>query len=115
MTPEEWLKERLDLAETLMREHPPEPTGRPTTFEEFAEGMRGAVAVILLPTDHYLGLTIPEAEAVAAREGRILKDHTGFAGRRADLIWARVNITRGADGRIDSAATDTRPWEVATP
>jgi hypothetical protein len=55
------------------------------------------------PTDPYLGLTLDEAQALAAQEGRHLVSRTGHSGRRANLVTHRVNVTLDANTVVVTA------------
>jgi len=67
-------------------------------------------AVYALPVRPYVGLTLPYAEALAARDGRTIRvkedlDHTG----RASFGFLRVNVRLAPDGRVAAARRDRPP------
>jgi hypothetical protein len=61
----------------------------PLTLEEHASRVATEQAVYALPTEGYVGLTVAEAEAKAASEGRTLVVADLSRGRPM-LVWRRV-------------------------
>ena len=108
---EEWLEAELAQAREIMAS-PEGRDGARMSYDEWAENRRKLVEFLLQPLDHYLGLTIPEAEEVARREGRHIVDRTHSIGRRANWVSHRLNVRTGPDGRIIEVATDGKPWDV---
>ena len=108
---EEWLEQELaPLREIMSTEEG--RVGARMSYDEFAAQQRQLMEWLLLPLDHYLGLTIPEAEEVARSEGRILVDRTRSLGGRMNWVSHRLNVWTGPDGRIVEAHTDGKPWDA---
>ena len=108
---EAWLEESLAPVRKVMATEEGR-TGARMTYDEWAAQQRQLMEFLLRPVDRYVGLTIPEAEELAAREGRVIADRTLDVGRRANWISHRLNVRTGPDGRIVEAALDTKPWDV---
>jgi hypothetical protein len=57
-----------------------------------------------LPTESFIGLTLADAERLAASEGRFVRVMTSLADlRHSDLVFARVNVQLDDSGRITAA------------
>jgi hypothetical protein len=76
----------------------------PEELADHQANMARLTAIHALPVEPYVGLTIEEAQALAAQEGREVRVITSLTGpRRADLRKNRLNVVLDADGRVTGA------------
>lgn len=76
----------------------------PQRIAESERALRHQVALLLLPLEPYVGLTLEQARAHARAEGRVVVE-----GRSSDWRADRV-VVEVADGVVVRAETDGLPW-----
>lgn len=75
--------------------------------EQHARLLAHQRSVHALPAGPYIGLTLDEARATAAGQGRSIRVLSHLKTRRPSLNMGRVNVVLDEEGRIAEAATDT--------
>ena len=105
---ERWVQRQLASARQALEQRPP-GTGD-LTLEQYEAQLRDVATTMCRPTRGYRGLTLAQAEELAAQSGDRLCLHRGRTGHRMSLVPSRVHLELGPEDVVLSARRDSPPW-----